>query len=381
MPFELKEDILGIVSSKSEIDGKDVVRKIINFEIKGVTESEDERSFEAIASTEAEDRDRDIIRVSGWQLKNYKKNPVLLWAHGSSNPPIGKGSDLKKNKDDGTLTFRPTFPPKGVNPLADVVYEMGKFIGSMAFSVGFDPIKYDKRADLTDEEFWSCWGGYEFTKQELLEISACPVPANQEAIGHVKSLGLDPSLILPKEKKLPPKKEKADKPEETEDFILIQAKTSDAFEEDSFQTIDVSSEEGIKAVIGKAKDTGKLLIQKYLFGKDFEDADEWVREHHKTMQDYLPTFFESAEKVDGDISIKKDPSPDNGKEKSGDVLVVDDPSSNDPEEDVLAGIELTDKDLKLTPSEIKRAFMGALKSTVKETVKSAIRYELGILED
>ena len=31
------------------------------------------KTFLAIASTEDEDRDKDIIRVSGWDLKNFKK--------------------------------------------------------------------------------------------------------------------------------------------------------------------------------------------------------------------------------------------------------------------------------------------------------------------
>ena len=47
-----------------------------------------ERKYEFIASTSDIDRDDEVIEVTGWDLKNFKKNPVIMWAHNYSNPPI-----------------------------------------------------------------------------------------------------------------------------------------------------------------------------------------------------------------------------------------------------------------------------------------------------
>ena len=38
-------------------------------------------SFTAIASTNSVDRHGEIVDNNGWELKSFKKNPVILWAH------------------------------------------------------------------------------------------------------------------------------------------------------------------------------------------------------------------------------------------------------------------------------------------------------------
>ena len=45
-------------------------------EIRGIDEAN--RTIEFVASTEAVDRYGDVIRVAGWKLDAYKKNPVFL---------------------------------------------------------------------------------------------------------------------------------------------------------------------------------------------------------------------------------------------------------------------------------------------------------------
>ena len=51
---------------------------------------EGSKSFIAVASTEDEDRDKDIIRQDGWDLKNFKKNPVVPWSHNYWDVPVAK---------------------------------------------------------------------------------------------------------------------------------------------------------------------------------------------------------------------------------------------------------------------------------------------------
>ena len=156
------------------------IRKLINFEIKNI--NEEERAFDAVASTEAIDRDGDILRAAGWDIKNYKKNPVVLWAHDYSSFPIAKSMVIKI--EDNKLIFRPQFATKEQNPVADQAYQLYKGGFLKTFSVGFMPKKWEEREDENYPY------GREYTKQELLEISGCPVPSNPEALGQaaVKSL-------------------------------------------------------------------------------------------------------------------------------------------------------------------------------------------------
>lgn len=70
----------------------------------------------------------------------------------------------------------------------------------------------------------------------------------------------------------------------TENYIRIRVKDPGAFEEDSFRTIALSEEEGIKAVVGKLSGESKTTVQSYLFDKekwDEEKAKAWVEEHQE----------------------------------------------------------------------------------------------------
>jgi len=76
-------------------------------------------------------------------------------------------------------------------------------------------------------------------------------------------------------------------PEETEEYIHIPVRPASDFVEDSFATITLSNEEGIKALIGKLKSDpdGPTHIQKYMFDKSkgwtTESAQDWVDEHEE----------------------------------------------------------------------------------------------------
>lgn len=141
---------------------------------------EKERSFWAVASTEAEDRMGDIIRVDGWQLENYKKNPVLLWAHDYSQPPVGKVVEVRVDKENKQLLFKAQFATADVYEFADTIFKLFKAGHLNAFSVGFSPIEWAQMKEK--EEKGTISFGVEYIKQELLEISCVPVPANFEAL-------------------------------------------------------------------------------------------------------------------------------------------------------------------------------------------------------
>lgn len=131
-------------------------------------------------STGAVDRDRDTLAVDGWDLGDYRKNPVVLWAHDSRMPPIARAESILASA--GALKARTVFPDAGVYPLADTVKALvaAGFIKST--SVGFMPLEWtfnEKR------------GGMDFKRQSLLEFSLVPVPSNPEALMDAKRAGLD----------------------------------------------------------------------------------------------------------------------------------------------------------------------------------------------
>lgn len=127
----------------------------------------------AVASTDAVDRMGEVIDQDGWQLDNFKANPVMLWAHDHTEPAIGTAQNLQLVQIGGkkALTFTPVF--HGKTPLStamDALYNGDPDTGMQpvlnSFSVGFRILNQD---------------GNTITDQELLEISSCNVPANADA--------------------------------------------------------------------------------------------------------------------------------------------------------------------------------------------------------
>lgn len=158
----------------------------INFEVKELGVPED-RCLRFIGSDITPDRDGDTIDPKGWDLKNYNQNPVFLWAHDYSIPPVGKS--IRTWLEKGKLMFDIQFPEKGIYPFADLVYNLYKGGFLNATSVGFIGKELAARDDEDVKDLPEWRRGVKFLKQELLELSAVPVPSNPAALQQAKSLG------------------------------------------------------------------------------------------------------------------------------------------------------------------------------------------------
>lgn len=140
-------------------------------------------------TTDSVDRDGDTIAVDGWDISNYMKNPVVLWAHDSRTLPIGKA--LEVIASPGKLSAVDEFTTRELNPLGDMVYNLVDQGFLNAVSVGFRPIKWS----FNEDRGGSGWmPAYDFLEQELLEHSVVPIPANPDALIEARSAGID---ILP----------------------------------------------------------------------------------------------------------------------------------------------------------------------------------------
>jgi hypothetical protein len=144
----------------------------------------DERVLRFIGSTPAEDRDGDTIDVAGWELAHFNDNPVFLWAHRYDIPPLGKAVNVMKDTTNGTLVFDIKFA--SIEELGDSehakfaesIYRMYKHGYMSATSVGFIGKEYTYKTDENGKPTW----GKHFTSQELMELSAVPVPSNPTAL-------------------------------------------------------------------------------------------------------------------------------------------------------------------------------------------------------
>lgn len=152
---------------------------------------------EIVASTAAIDRMGDVVEQS-WHLERYQRNPVALWAHDPTIPPVGRtvGLDVIGEGQERALVARIEWDTHEDNPLGRTVaaqFERG-FLS--AVSVGFVPGRRVARASLDESHPAYADGetrsGYLLSQNELLEISAVSIPANPEAlvVGRAVSVGI-----------------------------------------------------------------------------------------------------------------------------------------------------------------------------------------------
>lgn len=163
-----------------EVKGFELDTEIkLEFDFEGKALKDDE--IEMIGSTGSVDRDGEVIAPYGWDLKSFKKNPVILASHNYSKPVIGKATKIRLS--DGKLIFKIQFTNEGDNPEADIYRKLYKSGFMSASSIGFIPKEWEDGDGKKTP-----WRTY--TKTELLELSLVSVPANSEALVVARSKGI-----------------------------------------------------------------------------------------------------------------------------------------------------------------------------------------------
>ena len=151
----------------------EMLKRVFDSEVRGVDEKEG--TITAYISTNTVDRYREVLDPEGMDATNFKKNPVVLWAHNYDLPPIGKALWTKRDGDGviSKVKFADT-------DFAQEIFSLYKGGFLKAFSVGFIPKETE---NAKDEDYnnpkkprrtYKSW--------ELLEYSAVPVPANPDAV-------------------------------------------------------------------------------------------------------------------------------------------------------------------------------------------------------
>ena len=160
--------------------------------IKAETKILDEKEgiISAVVSTESVDRDGDIIRQEGWDLRHFKAHPVLLSSHNYRGLTNQIGEWTRMEVVGKELVGEARYYIGQGNPEAD----WGFFLAGRdkaAFSVGFMPDMAQAKELQGDGKT-----SYEFKAQELLEVSQVTVPSNRQSLQAMKGIGLDPVMEM-----------------------------------------------------------------------------------------------------------------------------------------------------------------------------------------
>lgn len=135
----------------------------------------DQMLVRAVISTSAPDRAGEVIVPTG--LRNadeFLRNPVVLWAHQRSLPPIGTCERLTIESD--RVIAETKFSAS--SPFARDVFKLYAEGVLRGWSVGFVPAQVRPIPPSRDRPR----GGVCYPEWDLLEYSAVPVPENPQAL-------------------------------------------------------------------------------------------------------------------------------------------------------------------------------------------------------
>jgi len=216
MPSALAKAIERLLKSQSS-DARSVFRCDVNgesvegycraFKAPGTIETNDEeRSDTSLVTTASLDRDFEVLDPKGADWAQFRKNPIVTFAHEYRALPVGKAAWVKRqaskdpNQDGWLAKTLYAGKPDGWTGewMADAVWHLVKTGVIKGKSIGFIPLRYReieegdiKRRPELASATWM------IEKYVVLEYAVAPVQSNPDAlveeIGKMKTKG----LILP----------------------------------------------------------------------------------------------------------------------------------------------------------------------------------------
>lgn len=159
-----------------------LLRKVFSAPVEAVGD----RQVRVIISTDAVDRDGEIIENKGIDTAAYMASGAgtVLWNH-NPNMPIAKCVEIVK--EAGLTKALVEFPPEGEDREADLYYSKIKFGSVSGVSIGFLPIDAEPLDKGNPKK-----GPQKYLSCELMEFSFTPVQSNRGAVVVARSAKHEP---------------------------------------------------------------------------------------------------------------------------------------------------------------------------------------------
>jgi len=203
---QLQEGVVNALK-ESGLKPEDVELKRAGLSDDDMKLEEGSRSCIHRVNTRDVDRDGEVVIPSGIDLKDFLKNPVVLWGHNYKEPQVGSDEWIKVDDNGYALVAKTVYAS---TPRATEIWTLRKEGHLKTSSIGFVPVEVVRSNDsgflkLVDK-FTEEWP--EFKRQRdrcqafikraiLLEHSDVPIPCNPNALtlATAKSLHLSDETI------------------------------------------------------------------------------------------------------------------------------------------------------------------------------------------
>src|SRR5437899_706282 len=148
-------------------------------QLRGV--NRDQRTVDIVASDFSLDSYGTRIDPNGWDLEQFKRNPVICLQHDSySGLPVASAIAESIRVQDGKLLTPPQFPPEGTSDDSDEAFGLVAAAVLRGVSVGFEPVEWEDTTERLPD-------GQEirvrvYKKQRLMEVSFVTIPSNDNGL-------------------------------------------------------------------------------------------------------------------------------------------------------------------------------------------------------
>lgn len=259
--------------------------------LRGVQTAED--PFEFVLSDESVDRMGDVIEAKGWQLANFKKNPIALFNH-DSDSVIGQWKNIRI--DGARLMATLEMAAAGTSALVDTVRNLIAQRILRAVSVGFKPVEF-----VPIEGSKS--GGYRFTKHELLEASVVSIPANPNALSLSKSLDIPADLM-------PRLMAKPGLPSGVKQVVTITGKHADSSSRTGIQKMSLADQITARQVdLVSLRDRQTALSKKVETGDDLDETEQAEFDEIDTSISKAELTLTNLRKAETNLAARTAPAP------------------------------------------------------------------------
>lgn len=156
-----------------------------------MTLEEGSREMVVKITSDALDRENEVLLPDGMDAKEFMRNPIVFATHDYGvKDVVGKVISLRRAKDYWLAKVFMLPRPDGHEGewLPDTILHIAKF-GIMGVSVGFSPLE-DRQPTAKDVQTFGQAIQRVYSKWKLIELSIAPLPANQEALIMAVSKGL-----------------------------------------------------------------------------------------------------------------------------------------------------------------------------------------------
>jgi prohead serine protease len=138
-------------------------------------------TFRFVFSNEKPGRDNFVVLNSAIKHANFDRNPVVLFAHDDTEPPIGRGTNIDTSGANCTIDI--TFVPREILPFAGTIRDLvaGKWL--RAVSLSWMPVELKRSSDPDVDVI--------FTEVDMLEVSIVPLPSLADALLTARSSGIN----------------------------------------------------------------------------------------------------------------------------------------------------------------------------------------------